>query len=55
MIMWWTALPSAFATEELSKAKPGKIVAGQEAERTNVFLQRLGMAVLKKVKFLVIK
>jgi len=33
-------------------AKPGKIVAGQEAEKTNELLQALGEAIGKKVGYI---
>jgi len=31
--------------------KPAKIIAGQDAEKTNEFLQRLGTAILDKVLY----
>ena len=39
----------AFTTGELVRAKPSKIVAGQESEKTNEFLQMLSIAILKQV------
>jgi len=40
----------AFTTGDLVRAKPSKIVSGQEAERTNEFLQILSIAILKQVQ-----
>ena len=39
----------AFTTGDLVRAKPSKIVSGQESERTNEFLQILSIAILKQV------
>ena len=39
----------AFTQGEVVKVKSSKIVAGQEVERTNEFLQLLSIAILKKV------
>ena len=39
----------AFTTGEIVKVRPSKIVAGHEAEKTNEFLQILGISILKEV------
>ena len=39
----------AFVQGEVVKVKSSKIVAGQEVEKTNEFLQLLSIAILKKV------
>ncbi|CAG0918717.1 unnamed protein product [Notodromas monacha] len=41
----------SIATGETIAAKPSKIVAGHEVEKTNEFLQALGKALSKKVEF----
>ena len=40
---------SAFVQGDIVRVKASRIVAGQEAERTNEFLQLLSIAILKKV------
>ena len=40
---------AAFVQGEVVRAKASKIVAGQEAKKTNEFLQLLSIAILKKV------
>lgn len=40
----------AFTTGELVKVRPSKVVAGHEAEKTNEFLQILGISILKEVR-----
>ena len=40
---------SAFVQGDVVRVKASRIVAGQEAERTNEFLQLLSIAILKKV------
>ena len=40
----------AFTTGEVVKVRPSKVVAGHEADRTNEFLQILGIAILKEVR-----
>ena len=37
--------------DEVINVKALKIVAGQEPEKTNEFLQLLGLAIMKKVSF----
>ena len=39
----------AFVQGEVVRVKASKIVAGQEVDRTNEFLQQLAIAILKKV------
>lgn len=39
----------AFVQGDTVRVRPSKIVAGQEAEKTNEFLQLLSIAILKKV------
>ena len=36
------------------KVKPSKILSGQEADKTNEFLQLLGVTILKKVQLLLL-
>ena len=43
------SLHPAFVQGDVVKVKASKIVAGQEVERTNEFLQLLSIAILKKV------
>ncbi len=40
---------AAFTIGEVVKTRPSKVVAGQDAEKTNEFLQLLGTAILNKV------
>ena len=40
---------AAFTTGEMVKVKPSKVVAGQDAEKTNEFLQILSISILKDV------
>lgn len=42
-------MSAAFTVGEVVAVRPSKIVAGQEVEKTNEFLQILASAVLKKV------
>ena len=43
---------AAFVQGEVVRAKASKIVAGQEAKKTNEFLQLLSIAILKKVSII---
>ena len=45
---------SVFTTGNPVKARPSKIVAGLEVNRTNEFLQMIGIAILKKVMIMYI-
>ena len=38
-----------FATGKIPKARPSKMIAGAEAERTNELLQMIATAIIKKV------
>ena len=40
---------AAFTLGEVVRVRPSKIIAGQDPERTNEFLQLLGTAILNKV------
>lgn len=45
---------SALVTGKPIAAKPSKIVAGHDPDRTNEFLQALAESINKKVRFLII-
>ncbi len=51
-----TSPPKGFTIGKSLKAKPSKIVAGQDPENTNIWLQAIAYAVRKKVscRFLVV-
>ena len=49
LLLLMLILCAAFTVGEVVGVRPSKIVAGQEVEKTNEFLQILANAVLKKV------
>lgn len=49
MYCWYFCFLSALATGENLTVRPSKIVAGHEADKTNIWLQALGRAITQNV------
>ena len=49
LIVLFPSVPLVFTTGESLKVRASKVIAGQECERTNEFLQAMATAILSKL------